>query len=241
MIDVSVVIPTYKEEKYIANTIRQLCLQTVYPNMQIVIADYDPDKTGLTKKAVTTSMGYHKNHVKIVDVPKNGIGFARDTGIMAADGKYIVNFDGDSTFHSKDDILNMVDALGKPNYSVVDKTLVPVRATHCSVQIENNELNNSEAMKFNMLYTFRNAFLTMYRLPVAYEQGLTFSKQTYIESGGFRDVREMEGPLLCTDMTIKWGIYCLRFVPEVIVKTSARRGVGSNGIFFDSNYDHAYR
>lgn len=241
MFDISVVIPTYKEEKYIINTLRKLSEQTIFSKIQIVIADYDPDKTGATIKATKTLAPAIQKHIKIVNINKAGIGIARHEGVMQADGRYIVNLDADCYFARNTDVEKMVLELGHQNYNNVDNIMVDSRATHCTNVIADEDLTSISASRFNLWYVVRNAMLTLYRLPICYEPGFTMTKDTYIRSGGFRDVKQFEGPLLSADITMNFGIYSLRFVPDVCVMVSARRGVGSDPLLFDFNYDHAYR
>ena len=240
--DISVVIPTYKEEKYIANTINSLKTQTAWDRIQIVIADYDPEGKEETVKAINASCPEDvRKRVKMVNVNKNGIGYARHVGISEATGEYIVNFDSDSFFSNPTDIYQMVDNLSGTVFNQITEEYTDIKAVHCSVTINPTELYNVEAVKFNMLYNLRNSLLSMSRLPACYEQGLTFTRKTYWDAGGFKDVREFEGPLLCTAIVLLYSAFSLLFEPRVTVMTSARRGVGSDGFLFDSNYSHAYR
>lgn len=241
-IDISVVIPTYKEEKYIAKTINSLKAQSAWNRMQVVIADYDPEAKQQTVKAISAGCSEDvKTHVKVINVNKNGIGYARHMGISESAGDYIVNFDSDSFFSSPNDVDMMVKNLSNRVFNQLTEDYTDVKAVHCSVVIQPTELYNLQAVKFNMLYNLRNSLLSMSRLPACYEQGLTLSKKTYWDSGGFKDVREFEGPLLCTAIIMLYSAFSLYFEPRVTVQTSARRGMGSDGFFFDSNYSHAYR
>lgn len=230
MSTISVVVPTYREESYIVNTINELAKQNVWHQVEVVIADFDPDKTQLTKRAIMNNCRPHLTHVQIVDVDKGGIGYARHKGIMAAHGEYIVCFDADCHFSDNRGLELLCTNLTED-----------VKVTHCASIIQPEDLNNVEAQKFNALYVARNLLLKVTKLPICFEQGLTMTKATYLRAGGFKDVKILEGPTLCTTIGMIWGMNSLMFVPDAVIMTSARRGMGSDGFLFDLNYDMAYR
>ena len=79
---ISVVIPTYREESYIIKTINELAKQNVWHQVEIIIADYDPEGTQVTKRAVMNGCRTYIRQIRIVDVDKAGIGYARHKGMM---------------------------------------------------------------------------------------------------------------------------------------------------------------
>ena len=227
---ISVVVPTYREESYIVNTINALKKQNTWHQIEVVIADYDSDHTQLTKRAIMNGCRDCIRQIQIVDVTKAGIGYARHVGIVSAHGEYIVCFDADCQFNEINGIELLVRGLNDS-----------VKVTHCASIIQPDELNNVEAQKFNALYMARNFLLKVTKLPICFEQGLTMTKSTYLRAGGFKDVKILEGPTLCATIGMIYGMDSLMFVPDTVIMTSARRGVGSDGFLFDANYDIAYR
>lgn len=227
---ISVVIPTYKEQDYIVPTISSLRKQNTWHQVEVVIADYDPDRTQITKRAIMNGCRDYLRQIQIVDVAKAGIGYARHVGIISAHGEYIVNFDADCQFHQINGLELLVTGLGETT-----------KVTHCASIIQPEDLANVEAQKFNALYMARNLLLKVTKLPICFEQGLTMTKSTYLRAGGFKDVKILEGPTLCATIGMIYGMDSLMFQPDVLIMTSARRGVGSDGFLFDTNYDNAYR
>ncbi|VVB67918.1 Glycosyltransferase AglE [Candidatus Norongarragalina meridionalis] len=84
---VSVVIPTYNEEKRIAACIRSLKNQTLKPYEIIVADDESPDKTA----AIAKKLG-----ARVIKVSKRRIAAGRQAGAKAARGEIIACTDGDA-------------------------------------------------------------------------------------------------------------------------------------------------
>lgn len=86
---ISIVIPTYNEEKYLTETLKSIENQTLKPD-EIIISDYkSKDKT----REIAKSFG-----CKIVDVDKKGIGYGRAKGIENANGNIIVLASADAFY-----------------------------------------------------------------------------------------------------------------------------------------------
>ena len=201
----------------------------MWPRCEVVIADYDPEKTRETFMAISRlTLPEFAGKIKWVDVYKSGIGIARHLACKAAAGEIIVNFDADCRFERPDGIEKMVLALQ-------DQKLA-----HCPNEIKPEERQTDlKASSGDILYQSRN-ILHEAGMPFPYEPGLTLRKETYEEIGGFRDVVMLEGPLLGFDATLKYGLGAIKFVQDVKVMVSARRFIGS-GALLDLNYGNAYR
>ncbi|WP_416235646.1 glycosyltransferase family 2 protein [Nodularia sp. UHCC 0506] len=86
---VSVIIPVYKAEKYIAHTIKSVLKQT-YPNFELLIIDDDsPDKS------IEICQEFTDSRIKIIRQENRGPAAARNTGIRQAQGQYIAFLDAD--------------------------------------------------------------------------------------------------------------------------------------------------
>lgn len=230
---VSINIPAYHEENYIIKTLTELSFQTVWPQSEVVIAEYDPDKTSNMRDLIMRSHdtalhdALSKDKIRIVGVPRRGIGYARDTAARNSRGHYIVCFDADSRFLTNDSIYRLVNPISL-NQAVM---------THCQVLLEPSEVNPSSLT--NVAYSIRNV-VERYApfVPIVFEQGLTFPIDVYSAVGGFRDVNEMEGWFLALDVSIRYGYKQIKMIDDVTILTSARR---DTGLFLDLNYGNAYR
>lgn len=107
--EVSVVIPAYNEEKNIVQTLYSLCNNVSTKSVEIIVVNNNSkDNT----EALVSATG-----VRCVREIKQGITAARNGGLAAAKGKYILNADADSIY-PKDWIEEMIKPLDK-NENVV--------------------------------------------------------------------------------------------------------------------------
>ncbi|ACK72941.1 glycosyl transferase family 2 [Gloeothece citriformis PCC 7424] len=86
---VSVIIPVYNVEKYIAATIQSVLSQT-YPNFELlIIDDSSPDNS------IKICQQFTDSRIKIIHQNNRGLAGARNAGIRNAQGEYIAFLDGD--------------------------------------------------------------------------------------------------------------------------------------------------
>lgn len=100
--DVSIVIPAYNEEKNIIQTLYSLCNNVSKKSVEIIVVNNN--STDDTEKLVVAT------GVRCVTETKQGITAARNGGLAAAKGKYILNADAD-TIYPKDWIEEMIKPL----------------------------------------------------------------------------------------------------------------------------------
>jgi glycosyltransferase involved in cell wall biosynthesis len=93
---VSIVVPIYGVEKYIERCARSLFEQTFDDIEYIFVNDSTKDASIEVLQTVIEEYPHRKNQIKILHHPENrGLPQARKTGILAAKGDYIINFDSD--------------------------------------------------------------------------------------------------------------------------------------------------
>lgn len=88
---ISVVIPVYNVENYIAKCLDSVLEQSDETVEIICINDSSPDSS---REIISDYISNHKN-IKCIDRPNGGLSAARNTGIVAAKGEYIVLLDSD--------------------------------------------------------------------------------------------------------------------------------------------------
>jgi glycosyltransferase involved in cell wall biosynthesis len=85
----SVIIPTYKAEKYIAKTIKSVLAQT-YSHFEIIVVDDEsPDRS------LAICQQFQDSRLKIISQKNRGLAGARNTGIRHAQGDYLAFLDAD--------------------------------------------------------------------------------------------------------------------------------------------------
>lgn len=89
---VSVIIPVYNSEKFIAQTIESVLMQT-YHNYEIIIVD-DCSKDN-SAKIIREYMDKEKHLIYHLQEKNMGVAVARNTGIKLAKGRYVAFLDSD--------------------------------------------------------------------------------------------------------------------------------------------------
>jgi glycosyltransferase involved in cell wall biosynthesis len=104
MIKVSIIVPVYKAEKYISKCIESLVVQTIKDIEIILVDDGSPDNSG----KICDEYSYKDNRIKVVHKVNGGVSSARNNGIKASIGEYILFVDSDDWVEN-----NYVEALLK--------------------------------------------------------------------------------------------------------------------------------
>lgn len=93
---VSIIIPCYKQAEYLADAIDSVLSQTFANWECVVVNDASPDHTS----AVALSFVKQDARIRLIELDKNGgLANARNRGIAATSGTYIVPLDADDTLH----------------------------------------------------------------------------------------------------------------------------------------------
>ena len=86
---VSVIIPIYNVEAYIAQAVQSVLNQT-YPHFELLIID-----DGSPDQSVSICQQFSDSRIKIISQKNRGLAGARNTGIRESQGEYIAFLDGD--------------------------------------------------------------------------------------------------------------------------------------------------
>ena len=115
----SVIVPVYKTEQYVGRCIASILDQTNADFELILIDDGSPDRSG----AICDEYAARDDRIRVIHQKNKGVSAARNTGLDAAQGKYIVFVDSDDAVDAdylecmQDYDADMVIA-GVKNYSV---------------------------------------------------------------------------------------------------------------------------
>lgn len=105
---ISVIIPAYNAEKYIARSINSVLEQTYRDTEVLVVNDGSTDST----QAIVESFCITHEQVKLINTKNRGVSCARNTGIEHASGEFISFLDADDEL-LPDALSNMLDGLLK--------------------------------------------------------------------------------------------------------------------------------
>ncbi len=88
---ISIIVPLYNVEKYIAQCIDSILWQT-YENLEIIlIDDGSPDHSGV----IADEYAHKDARIKVVHIENKGVSAARNLGIQQCCGEFVVFVDGD--------------------------------------------------------------------------------------------------------------------------------------------------
>ena len=127
---VSILIPVYKVEKYIAKCARSLFEQT-YENIEyIFVDDCSPDNSMKVLADVLMEYPNRKNDVRIIKHNENrGLAAARNTAVDYSHGEYLMHVDSDD-YIERDTISNMLEeAVNKKLDIVICDTIIESEST----------------------------------------------------------------------------------------------------------------
>lgn len=92
----SVVIPAFRAERYLPATMQSLFAQKLTDMEIILVDDCSPDET----PAMCDKYAAENPNIRVIHKAANeGLGYARNTGLESARGKYITFLDSDDTIH----------------------------------------------------------------------------------------------------------------------------------------------
>jgi glycosyltransferase involved in cell wall biosynthesis len=195
---ISIIIPTFNYDKYIARAIRS-CIEQSFLKTDfeiIVINDSSKDST----KFILESYGHW---IRIIEHEQTkGLPYCRNQGIMNARGKYIVNLDADDYIHP--DFLkicylymefNPCDAVATDYYlvddreKVIDKMSVDEKPIACGIMFQKQQMIDvglydaslhigedvDFRIRFDKHYTVKRINLPLYRYRM-HKENLTADK-----------------------------------------------------------------
>lgn len=106
---VSVIVPIYKVEKYLRECVDSILNQT-YENLDVVLVnDGSPDNC----PQICDKYAEKDVRVNVVHKKNGGLSSARNAGINAAKGEYLLFLDGDDYYGETDFIYNLVETINK--------------------------------------------------------------------------------------------------------------------------------
>ncbi len=200
MIDISIVIPTLNEGKYIEKTLRSIKNQRFDKEFETIIVDsYSNDSTVKIAK---------KYGCKIVSCPPGIIAMARQKGCDAANGKIIVCANADTLYPS-----NWLFRLTEP---IIERKAVA--ACGNITPLDGNTLEN--IFTKGLLHPIASISFKL-GMPYAPGETIAFTKKVLKKVGGFNVRLKTAEDLDLVKRISKHGK--IAYVPDAMVKISMRR------------------
>lgn len=117
---ISVVIPCFKHARFLPATIESVVNQTVPVHEIIVVNDGSPDDTREVTWAQIRRFPYHR--ITLLDKPNGGLSDARNAGIAAAQGEWILPLDADDLFEPTFVAKALAGLRSDPHYNLAHAT-----------------------------------------------------------------------------------------------------------------------
>ena len=113
--DISVIVPVFNLEDYIEKTIRSIQRQRFNGSIEIVIVDDGSTDNSLS---IVQRISEIDQQVKIISQKNSGVSAARNVGLEAACGKYVLFVDGDDIL-CEDAVEKLVNGLEKHEDAII--------------------------------------------------------------------------------------------------------------------------
>lgn len=145
MAEVSMIVPVYQVEKYIAQCIESVLNQTFQDFELILIDDGSKDQSGIICDAYAAK----DDRVRVIHTENRGAATARNTGLAYASGRYITFLDGDDYLDEKM-IARLYDVICHSSYDMVVcdfLNLLPDEKDNFIVYLQETTVNGREVLE----------------------------------------------------------------------------------------------
>ena len=111
----SIIVPVYKVEDYLPNCIKSITNQTHSDFELILVDDGSPDRCG----HICDQFAARDPRIRVIHKENGGLSSARNTGVAAASGDYILFLDSDDTWASDDFLARVAEQLRQTQADVM--------------------------------------------------------------------------------------------------------------------------
>ncbi len=197
---ISVIIPSFNEEKYIGHVLSALHRQTFQDFEVILVDNNSTDKTRELAK---------KSHATVIIEKRKGIGLARNTGVKAAKGE-ILFFTNADTAPSPKVLETYANTFRDKNVVAATGPMVPLEKT-------------TRFIRFG--YRFASVSLAKFSfkvgMPAMSGSNIAMRKKAFEKAGGFNTSLETYEDIDLIARVKKLGE--VRYTDDAVVATSTRR------------------
>lgn len=172
MIKVSVVIPVYNTEQHLKQCLESVSKQSLREIEIIVINDYSPDKSDLIIKSFTSS---DSRFICIEHQQNQGLPAARNTGMKAAKGKYLIHLDSDDYWISRNTLSDLFHTAETEGCDILRLNGLRLKGNNLSQTIfKQVDFINAKFHQQPDLWDYRSVFLFFFRRSFLTENNLSF-------------------------------------------------------------------
>ncbi|MDD6798555.1 MAG: glycosyltransferase family 2 protein [Clostridia bacterium] len=222
---ISIVVPIYKTLKYLPQCIESVLAQTYTAWELILVDDGSPDECGILADRYAAEGGPDGQPVIVIHKENGGLSSARNAGLDAASGKYVMFLDSDD-FLEKDFLKQTVT---KAEEKQLDMVVTPTRNVSSDGEFaEDLHINEYWRTFGGKEFLIRyNVTPRIYRTQFLRDKALKFSDGELMEDVVF---------CLATNMLterfelINYHGYCYRLNPTGIVGSFKKSGIPDNRI-----------
>jgi glycosyltransferase involved in cell wall biosynthesis len=202
---ISIIVPAYNAERFIARTLRSALGQTYVTLEMIVIDDGSTDSTGAVARAFAQS----DERVRVISVPNGGVAKARNIGLSEAAGELVAFLDADDVWHPTK-LERQVAALDEMKDAAAAYTLSR------DIDVDDRVLWSSRRAAFNGYAFARHLYIR----PIGNGSTLLVRRERALAVGGFEPSWAARGIGGCEDLDFELKLaarYPLAAVPLYLV------------------------
>lgn len=145
MAEVSMIVPVYQVEKYIAQCIESVLNQTFQDIELILVDDGSKDESGL----ICDSYAEKDDRILVIHTENNGAATARNVGLEHASGRYITFLDGDD-YLAENMIARLYEVIEHSEYDMVVcdfQNLLPDEKDNFIVHLKEQTVSGREVLE----------------------------------------------------------------------------------------------
>lgn len=171
-IDVSVIVPAYKAEAFIARALNSIAAQTALPREVVVVDDGSPDRTAAAAEACREALA--PIALRVIRQDNRGAGAARNRAVQEASSTYVAFLDADDEW--------LAEKLERSLAILKSENLLLVAHNYDAVTPDGAETRVDCHARFE---EGPDAFVSLYRKGYLATSTLVTLRDMVIEAGGF--------------------------------------------------------
>jgi len=172
MIKVSVIIPVYNTEKHLKQCLKSVVSQSLYEIEIIVVNDCSPDASDLIINEIANS---DSRLVCLKHQQNQGLPTARNTGMKAAKGKYLIHLDSDDYWISRNTLSDLFHTAETEGCDILRFNGLLLKGNNLSQDIiKQADFINAKFHQQSELWNYRSVFLFFFRRQFLVENNLEF-------------------------------------------------------------------